>query len=996
MSTPFLLFPWNKPFLPALKQEIARRVDAHWGRVVLIIPHNRPRRYFLELFKADAGQAMLLPRVLTLSELVAEYRAAGKRQPRQAELLDRVALLYRCLASVAAQDDALRHKLGAMDMEHFLPWGIRLSGIMEECFAHCISAQDLHYTEHDVPPFAAALLGSLAALQQSYTQLLLNEGWSTPSFDVFSAAEAASSIPPLFRPQANRAVFIAGFAMLTEGENRLFKALWEAGAHICLHTDARLATGAGIHWSTQDHRTWLHEWHASAEVIESEAQPSPHQPAPQQYSLMAEHKTAQPHIHFCAGHDVHSQLFALQRDLHKAHEEDSRTGSSPSTAIVLTGNELLMPVLHHLPEKAVNISMGYPLSRSPLFSLLESLLALAQESRTPAAGQGRRFHWRALLQCLRHPYITMLHVSTAEGHSLALRESIRIAEKSIRAGQRFVSLSEIMQECRATAPAEAMALLEELCTLCFESLPAATTTAHIAACFEQLASLLLRHGGDIWERFPLDAECLYRLVQRLLPQLRQNSLANTPFSFSLLHALTRELVQAERVPFDVEPITGMQVLGMLETRLLHFDRLFILDATDDALPGAATQDPLLPDALRGLLGLPATQHRERIAAHTLYRLTSSADDVYFYWQEGIQRSSLFNGKKIRSRFVEQYLWQEEQKRGHLLTPGQAPLRQAGCRVHALVPAAHALPASPALHAAMQRLLAKPLSPTTLDSYLTCPLRFAYRHLCKAKVLQEVNEGDDPAAVGTVVHNSLKQLFEPYLGKDVHAGDISQHAVEDCIAAAMQQQDIRATLPVESYIMLRTAAPLRLHSFLQHQPALTHILALEQAYTAPLTVQGHSFTLYGVLDRMDIRNGQAHILDYKTGAIKATHSAVWSDPLLQQRIAALSHDEKEPDAEDLQMLSALMPSVQLPCYILLGQANAPVPVGNAALVNLKENGAEVPLFDADMDAEAITQATQYNIPDLLSFILLHMQKAQYYPSIEGAHCRYCEYHSLCHK
>ena len=82
--------------------------------------------------------------------------------------------------------------------------------------------------------------------------------------------------------------------------------------------------------------------------------------------------------------------------------------------------------------------------------------------------------------------------------------------------------------------------------------------------------------------------------------------------------------------------------------------------------------------------------------------------------------------------------------------------------------------------------------------------------------------------------------------------------------------------------------------------------------------------------------------------------------------------------------------------LLGQANAPVPVGNAALVNLKENGAEVPLFDADMDAEAIAQAIEYNIPDLLSFILLHMQKAQYYPSIEGAHCRYCEYYSLCHK
>lgn len=1000
MSTPFLLFSWDKPFLPALKQEITQRLAGHWGRAVIIIPHNRPRRYFLELFKAEAGQPVLLPRVLTVTELLAEYSAANRRQPRKAELLDRVALLHRCVAAVAAQDAHLQKTLGVMDMEHFLPWGIRLAGIMEECFAHCLSAHDLHYTEHDVPPFAAALLGSLAAIQQSYTDLLLAENWSTPAFDVFLAAEQAQNIPPLCRPQANRAVFIAGFAMLTEGENRLFKALWQEGAYICLHTDARLGTGDRIHWSTQDHRTWLESWHATAELV-APAQHSPsaaQSTSPLQSPLFAEQQTAQaqPHIHFCAGHDVHSQLLALQRDLHTAQEQDKEQGSSPSTAIVLTGNALLMPVLHHLPEKAVNISMGYPLSRSPLFTLLENLLTLAQESRAPAGEQGRRFYWQSLLQCLRHPYITMLHVTTDEGESFSLRESIRAAEKSIRAGQRFVSLTEVLQECRAMQPTAATALLETLCTLCFEKLPAATTAAQIAACFEALSALLLRYGGDIWERFPLDAECLYRLVQRLLPQLRHNSLAETPFSFSLLHALTRELLQAERVPFDVEPITGMQVLGMLETRLLHFDRLFILDATDDALPGAATQDPLLPDALRALLGLPATQHRERIAAHTLYRLTMSAQEVYFYWQEGIQRSSLFDGKKIRSRFVEQYLWQEEQKRGHLLTPGQAPLRQAGCHIHALKPIASALPASPALRQAMNRLLTKPLAPTTLDSYLTCPLRFAYRYLCGLQEVRTVNEGDDPAAVGIVIHSILKELFSPYLGKDLCAGEIDQHRLDAVIATTLAQSNLRATLPVESYIMLQTAAPLRLGTFLQHQPAKTHIFALEQEYTAPLTVQGQVFSLRGIIDRADIRDGKIHILDYKTGNVKVSHSAVWSDPLLQERMADLCHNGKEPDAEDLRMLSAMMPSVQLPCYILLGQANAPVPAGNAALVHLKDKGIEVALFDHDMDKEAREQAIQGTIPDILAFLLLHMQKAQYYPPIEGGHCQYCEHYSLCHK
>ena len=211
----------------------------------------------------------------------------------------------------------------------------------------------------------------------------------------------------------------------------------------------------------------------------------------------------------------------------------------------------------------------------------------------------------------------------------------------------------------------------------------------------------------------------------------------------LLHGLARQLLQQQRIPFEADPLGGVQVLGMLESRLLQFDRIFIVDATDDVLPGAPGQDPLLPDSLRRILGLPDARRRERAASHTLYRLCACAREVHFYWQESQGRSGLMDSKKARSRFVEQLIWAHEQRTGALLTPGTAPLAVAACDVTPMPPRALSLKRNQALQDAMRDFLAAPIPPTALDTYLHCPLAFVWKHLCRFRPVQEVNEKDDP-------------------------------------------------------------------------------------------------------------------------------------------------------------------------------------------------------------------------------------------------------------
>lgn len=389
--------------------------------------------------------------------------------------------------------------------------------------------------------------------------------------------------------------------------------------------------------------------------------------------------------------------------------------------------------------------------------------------------------------------------------------------------------------------------------------------------------------ADIWSRFPIDAECLFRLMQRVIPALKDNGMADTPLPWPLMQAMLLELVRAERVPFEADPLTGLQVLGMLETRLLRFSRVFLVDVTDDRLPGAPIRSPLLPDSLRALLGLPDTRNREQLAAYTFHRLIAGADEVWLYWQEGVETSGLFDGKKQRSRLVEELIWQEEQARGQRLKPGREPLRTAALDVRPPVRVRKVVPKTPAIREQIAASLKHPLSATRLDAYLTCPLRYYYERLCAIAPIDEVNEDDDPAAVGVLLHNVLRDFYAPAVGKtvrrDAQSGDpelpfLDEKALRALFRTALDASGLEAALPPESAAMLSVTGPERLGMFLRAQPEQTEVLSLEEEYDAEIRVGGRVRRLTGNLDRVDWREQEdpegaldegAVILDYKTAA-----------------------------------------------------------------------------------------------------------------------------------
>ncbi len=1003
----FAIFSWNEPFLPHLQEYICSVTNNMPGRSVIIVPHNRPRRYLIELFsKSTLPRPVLLPRICTMDEMIGIFRAQNIGSLHTGTILDRVAFLHRAVQRVSAENmfaHLCEHFLH-MDMAQFFPWGLKLSALFEECFGQYLDVQSIPYAEEEVSPQAAALLGALGSIAQQYQNILKEENQTSAGFDAYMVAQALQqgtlNIPSAFCPELSqynstspdatphalsiRHVFIAGLSTLTQTEHILLQALWHEGAHICLHTDPNIIAGTQghYHWACSDHAQWLRRWQASTHLVNED-------------NTRKKHKTKR---HFVAGYDTHSQLLAVQKTL-----QEKTIGS---TAVVLTHTGLLMPMLHHIPNQDFNVSMGYPLEKSPLFRFVETIFRVQTSARQQEDGT-LHYYWRNLLQCLRHPYVQMLQTeATTDMPAQEVRTMLQHMEELLRGGTRFATVDALASQAMANSTAAQRQLLQDIIHYSIHNFAHIKTPLHMAKALGQLCDMLLQYGNNIWEQNPLDAESLYRLIQHVIPTLKSSALATMPFPPQVLFAISRQLIQAERVPFEADPITGLQILGMLETRLLHFDRLLIVDATDDILPGFSAQDALLPEALRTLLGLPTVHGRERVVAHTLYRLMASATEVHFFWQEGVQASALFEGKKSRSRFVDACLWEEEQKHGELLHSGTDALHSMPCPVYPIPHMPSIIQAEAHLRQAVHAMLVQGISPTHLDTYIKCPQRFIWKYIYKLAPLTEVNEGDDPAAVGQLLHMTLQQAYKPWIGRTLQKEDISTEILLSHWEKQLTTASLCHSLPPDSLIMLRTAVPVRLVQYLEHQPESTHIVALEQSLHANIIGwNGTLYTLNGILDRIDRRtyttdttttpqNSGLVILDYKTGSAHIPTMKVWEDMDLWQAIQ-LWTPNSQTSAHVLDAVATAFPSLQLPCYSALCQQNYTDDVLNAAYITLGSGGEETWLLaDKVPDATRLTVLSE-RIPQLLAFVLSHLDTALYFAPREGKHCEYCPYGALCH-
>ena len=1046
MPKPFLVFPWNRPFLPSLKRLLDRESARPGGAVPLIVsPTSRPWQYLKALYRREAEQAAarrlpaasrLMPRVVTLNELACAWHAEATGQAaRQASLLDEIAVLYGAVKAAGAEAEARqspfdsgegrrRQHLWDLDLARFFPWGVKLARLMSELLENGIAPSDMAGLEGDVMDYAADLLAVLGRVHQEYLARLGERQLATQALMGFEAARVLDrGIPEAFRPAPDRPVFIAGFHTLTRTQNAILKALWQAGASVCLHSDPRLLGEGGEHWICRRHREWMADWGAGCQLADAGGT------APEAAGEDG------PRVSFLAGYDLHSQLGRLAADL------DARERTGVSAAVLLPNSALLMPVLHHLPERdkgSVNVTMGASLDETPAAQLARACMAV-QITRGVKGDLGR-YHWKELVALFQHPLLRCLD----DDSGLALGPMLDRFCQAVRAGLRFTDPwnDTLRHEVFANRDLDRAALGRVL-SAAVAAFAEASTPRGLGSALQGLCDFIRRRCPEqVRATASMDMEALHRIEHAVVPMLQGSLLADDELPLAALSSLLDGLLAHERIFFEPgrDRLVNLQVMGVLESSLLHFDKVYVVDATDDRLPGGKRRDPLLPDSLRAVIGLPALDLGDQETGYAVYRLARCAGEIHFYWQEGMGGSSLFDGKKFRSRFAEEFIWEREQQEGRIFAPGEPPLELAEARLVPMHPQSRilSLDAGTRALARMERLLAGPVSPTMLDEYLHCPAKFGFHRLARLSEMEEVNEGDDPSGVGTLIHEVLEQFHMRRLNQALERSEEEKQEIVGIFHDLLHDDSRRLLqdLPPESLAVLEAAAPPKLRSYIDRQPANALPCLLECSFAASVYAGGRRFQLQGRLDRLDVRGEldddgtpipgspeRLVILDYKTGKRLPGISRlrIWNNDRLFERIERLMRDrsgsagvlgELDELLEELRQGAA---SVQLPAYVAIARSAGGVqilpddkrphniadwpaiPVGDAAFVELAGSGEEVSFYRGGRGDHAEERQRALSRCHLLvKLVLLHMARARELPQArDELRCSWCPYAPICH-
>jgi len=969
------VIPLRENFLKQLAEELFAR---HYqpddplalAQVTVVLPHRRGivylRDYLFHLIGARKQRPFLLPRIVAIKDLVEEAAIQLEDPPcRPLSPPDQAWILFGVVRDSSAYGRV------ADTWDRFFPWGIRLAALLEEIDRELVTPQDIPYPE-DVPAEAIALLEGLGAIYAAFDRLLQAKGLTTGGKRMRLLAEGIERIPLGEGP-----IFLAGFYALTNAEERIFRHLFSQGARILWHADPDCLPPL--------YRRWKDEWGIQIETKGGDI------PRP-------------PHLHYYEAYDLHAELLHMQATIPEGIQRPDQC------ALVLPDPSALIPALYSLPPRLpVNISLGYPLERTAISALLEQLMRL-QEGRDE---EGAYYH-QDYLTLMRHPYLRRLPTSSGKEGRIVLHfleEKIRLYGKPFLTREGLVECIAISEDeerdrrflaTEGLDLAEAQRFVQGLHQQLLEPWEAVETPGGLAEALRGLVRFLFSPfvgTEDSLHDHPLDNEFVYTLEGSVIPSLEDALFAHHPMDAKLLFSLLREVIHMARTPFEGHPLVGLQVLGLLETRLLSFDRVIVIDVNEDIIPAHEEVNPLLPEPLKGILGLKGREREEAIVRYHFERLISSAKEAHLFWQEStMPGSGGLEGKKVRSRFIEGLLWQEEKRRGTLLESAvvKAPLKISGRSLLR----EEGLSKKGRDHRQVKGFLSEwsnryGLSASFLNTYLLCPLKFYYRYLLGLKPAIAVTEDVDSAALGEIIHQTLEAYFAPYRKRLYRkAADNDSERLISIFQERFTGSAIYRCLPPEKRFFLEYVAAYRLQGYLLQMPEATFIEALEEEYRLLLSLGHGEFTFYGKVDRIDKRGGHWIILDYKTGRTEA-----FGKGHFEKRILPFSIPH-ELDYEGLKAVKGAIKDLQLPLYCLLvGSGNAEV-LGStlSAYVELGRGGGEsyfIPLERIDgLKASSIAWFSR-SFPALLGYLIDHMVEApRFFPATEEDACRYCDYEAVC--
>jgi len=623
------------------------------------------------------------------------------------------------------------------------------------------------------------------------------------------------------------------------------------------------------------------------------------------------------------------------------------------TLIVLPDEKLLLPVLHSVSDHVtkLNVTMGFPLGSTPVFNFIELLIELQ------ISAKDKYFHHRPVLSLLNHPYVIAADAAAAQAKR-----------------------KDILDHNWVSVPEGFLVSQSDLHRIMFK---VADTNQVISYLRNNLALL-----GSLKTLADFDKEYMVHMLKSL--NRLEEVLGSTYADLRSFLRFFRQYVRAQKIPFSGEPLQGLQIMGMLETRNLDFKNVFILSLNEGSLPSGASKGSYIPYNIRRAYGLPTVQHQDAMYAYLFYRVIQRAEKVSLFYNTETD----ILGQGEMSRYLQQLLVEGNLK----ITPKT---------LHNEIHVSELKPI--VIHkddAVMQQLARlndenphrkfRGLSPSALNTYIECKLRFYFNHVARIREANEIEEDMDARVLGNFVHNIMERFYKNLVArkgtKQIEAKDLEDF--EKYIPNLLDQEVIAAyhlnpdnPVRYEGQLILVSEVVKRfIKKIIEHDKkhAPFTLMGVEEILDYKVSIGSGvgKVMLGGKLDRIDKKDNVLRIVDYKTGR----------DSLEFKTIDSLFDGEGTRNKAAFQTL----------LYAWLYTKAHPEELSRIipGLMNSKNLFSDSLVFGLMMDRKHLTDAAEV-LPEFeqkLKALLeeLFNPKETFHQTSNVKACEYCPYKRICYR
>ena len=812
-----------KPFLEKIAERLVEKYSTNMHQVHIVLPSKRAIVFLKNYISKKIKKAVFLPKITSIEDFILEVS--------NLEILDNISLQFKLYQSYKRVS-----KKSTDSFDEFLKWSTILLNDFNDIDRNIVDAKQLFTNLRDLKKLDSWTIEdwslaekNLSKVQENYISFfedlyLIYRDFTITLIDLSLsyqglAYKIASERISDYKLNAEKVWFV-GLNALTKSEQVIIDYLKNKDIARVFWDADKLYYDNPIHEAGSFLREQREKWHE----IDFNGVGNYWSVRKNNFQIIACPKSM-------------SQVKVASEVLSQFSSDDLEKSK---TAVVLADESLLYPMLNYLPSnvKKLNVTMGSELKKSIMFSFFQLIFDMQLHALNT---RENKFYYKHVLDLVSHPYfIKFIKKDSYYNFKLQLTKDNVI----------FLDLSYISSFFEKN----------NLFKFIFSKW---NTGFYAVNCVREIIQLLFNHLLDLKSSF--DSETIV-FFEKIIIHL-ETIINQIDFDFELktFHVLFNQLVSQEKVPFQGEPLEGLQMMGILESRTLDFKNIIVLSVNEGILPKNQSTDSFITYDLRKFFKMPTNSQKDAVFAYHFYRLLQRSENITLIYNSEIDRFGL--GEK--SRFITQLI--SEYKVGEIkqsIYQSDIPELKEEKKENLIIENKN-------LENEIINWMKRGVSASSLIKYISCSLSFYYHYIAKITPKKEIEEFAESSTIGNVLHKFLEECYPSGFLTEKILLDI-QKTIPNKIKLLFQESLSNNSFSSgKNYLSLKVLQRL-IFSFLSLEIKMlkenfkhnrkVKILSHELEINYRLSFSGVNINLCGFIDRVDIVGNDLRIIDYKTGKV----------------------------------------------------------------------------------------------------------------------------------